>query len=507
MKITKSVVFMPVLALLLALGAAGCGGKKAADGEADAKGGPAGKTENAAQTATPVRVAQAKTQTVTRSVPVTGSISALQTVNLSPKVTARVVSVAGREGQTVRAGQVIVQQDTSDLLIQLQQTQANAQAARAKLAQAKTNANLQVTTSSVGIQDAQQQVRSAEEQLSLAKRPQRSQEVSVAQNNVAQAQANYDRAQADRKRYESLVKEGAAAQITLDQYVTQEEVARAALASSKELLNVAQTGGRSEQVQTAQTTLARAQAALRLARANTQNNAVRQDDIRNTQALVAQADAQVAAVRQQISDASIVSPVDGVIAVRQTEPGQLAAPGTSVMQIVRLQNVYFEAQVPETDIASVAPGKPVSVTVDAYPGKAFAGRVGKVYPTASTSSRTFRVRIEVPNSSGRLRPGMFAQGSVAAEQRTGVVVPKDAVVSDGENEVVYVAQSDNTARKHNVEVGIQTDTTAEIRAGLSAGSTVIVAGQNGLRDGAAITVKKNDAPEQSASAQNAPAAQ
>ena len=492
----QTALLCAALALFFAL-ASGCTKKGAEGDKAGAKGG-AGKTQAAADPATPVRVLPAKRETVTRAIPVTGSISALQTVNLSPKITARVTSVIAREGSRVRAGQIVVQQDTSDLMIQLQQVAASAQAARAKLAQARTAANLQVTTSSVGIADAQQQVRSAEEQLQLAKRPQRTQEVNVAQNNVAQAQANYERAQADRKTYESLVKEGAAAQITLDQYRTQEAVQKAALASAKEQLNIAQTGGRSEQVQTAQAALVRAQAALRLARANVQNNQVREDDIRNAQALVAQADAQVAAVRQQIMDASIVSPIDGIIAARQTEPGQLAAPGTSVLQIVRLQNVYFEAQVPETDISSVSSGKPVTVTVDAYPGQKFEGRVAKVYPTASTSSRTFRVRVEVPNTSGRLRPGLFAQGSVAAETRQGIVVPKDAVVSDGENDVVYTVEN-NVAKKHTVEVGIQTDTTAEIRSGVRDGDTVIVAGQNALRDGAKVAIKQNE-PQQSASA-------
>ena len=474
----------------------GCGGKKGDDAKT-------AKVENAADAATPVRVGQAKTETVVQRIPVTGSISALQTVNLSPKITAKVVAVAGREGTRIKAGETVVQQDTSDLQIQLQQAEANVQAAQARVASARTNVSLQAAASKSGVADAQQQVKSAEQQLELAKRPQRTQEVAVAKNTVAQAQANFDRAQADRKTYEELVKQGASAQITLDQYITQEQVQKAALDSAKQQLSIAQTGGRTEQVQTARAALLRAQSALRLARANTQQNSVRQDDVRNAEALLAQARAQSAGIQKQISDASIVSPIDGVIAARQTEPGQLATPVAPVMQLVRLQNVYFEAQVPETDILSVSAGKPVGVSVDAYPGKTFMGKVAKVYPVGSTTSRTFRVRVEVPNDSGSLRPGMFAQGSVSASSRQGVVVPKDAVVSDGENEVVYVANG-NTVQKKVVQVGIQTDTTAEIKSGVSSGDTVVVAGQTGLKDGGKITIKQNEA-QQSASAQNAPA--
>ena len=439
---------------------------------------------------TPVNVATAAFQVVQRTIPVTGSVSALQTVTLTPRLSANVTAVAGREGDTVHAGQVMVQQDTTDLQSQLQQAQANLQAARAKLTQARTQSSLQNTTSTTGVQNARAALAAAQANLALAKQPQRGEQINQSVNAVQQAQANYDKAVADRKRYEYLVGQGAAAQSTLDTYQTQEKVELAALDSAKQGLTISRTGGRAESVGNAQAIVAQARIALQQATANVQQNAVKQDDIRAAQASVAQNQAAVSFQEQQISNASIRSPIDGIIAVRSTEPGSLAAPGGSVMQIVALETVYFQAQVPETSIANVQPGKPVMVNVDAFPGRTFTGRVTDLYPTASTSSRNFNVRVAIPNSGHLLRPGMFARGSVVSLQRRGIVIPKDALVGDGTDYAVFVVQNSKTAVRKPVKVGIQTSETSEILQGLQEGDQVIVAGQDSLKNGSAVLIEK-----------------
>ncbi len=466
---------------------AGCGGKPDAAKGGDAKPGAAATVE-----AKPVRVSPASLQTVTRSIPITGSLAALQTVAITPKVTGRILQVLGREGAVVRRGEIVAQQETEDAEDQLRQAEANLQSARARLSQAQTQARLQTTQNATGVTDAQQALQGAQSQLALARRPQRLQEVAVAQNAVAQAQANFERAATDRKRYDQLVKEGAAAQITLDQYVTNEKVAKAALDTARQQLNIAQTGGRTEQVQNAETAVRRAQAQLRLARANTEQTLVRQDDIRAAQATVAQNQAAVALARQQIANAAIRSPIDGVISERLTEPGQLATPAAPVARVISLDTVYFEAQVPETAISQLRAGLPVSVNVDAYPGRSFSGKIARLNPSGNATSRTFSVRINLPNGKGLLRPGMFARGAVIAERRQGVVVSKDAIIPlDGKYQV-FVAGTDNKAALRTVTVGIETPQTTEVTTGLREGERVIIAGQDGLKDGAPISIQTGD---------------
>lgn len=503
--VSSRLVALLALAALGAFAAAGCGKKP---------GGPAGASPGGAGDAsTPVRTATAREEIVARSVPATGSVAATQSVDLAPKLSARVVFVAGREGAPVRRGQVVIQQDTVDLATQVQsaeanvrQTEASLQSALARLAQAQTQASMQSSTSTTGVRDAEQQLRSAQAQLELAQRPQRTQEVDVAENAVAQAQANYDKAASDRTRYEALVREGAAAQIQLDQYVAQEKVARAALESAKSQLDIAKTGGRTESVRQAETAVQRAEWGLRLAKSNTQQTRVREDDIRAARAAVAQAKAAVAQAkaslsqaRLQLASATVYSPIDGVISRRAAEPGQLIGPGASALTVVALETVFFEAQVPETEIAAIRPEMPVEVSVDAFAGRTFRGRVVRAYPTASVSSRAFTVRIEVPNLDGALRPGMFARGKIVVEQRRGIVIPKDALVTTEDGAfAVFVVQGEKAARR-KVLVGIQTPTATEIRDGLASGDQVIVAGQSGLRDGAAVRIASDSGEAQTAS--------
>ncbi|WP_309715346.1 efflux RND transporter periplasmic adaptor subunit, partial [Armatimonas sp.] len=423
----RNLTFAVVLSLVALTG---CAPQKAADE----------KKPDAPATATagtPVRVAAATQKDVTRTISVTGSIAATETVELGAKVSARVTFIAAREGEPVRKGQLLVQQDTADYDTQVRSSEAtiksaeaaikNAQAsiqsaqagyqnALVKLDQTRTNFKLTDSQSDAGVKDAEQQLASAKAQLEIAKKPQRTQEVSVAESGVAQAQANYERAMSDKKRYESLVREGAAAQITLDQYVNQERVAKAALDSAKSQLELATIGGRDESVRQSQTAVARAEFGLRLAKSNTQQNSVRQDDIKaaqagvsqakaalaqaqaglsSSQAQLAQARAGLSSAQQQVSNTKIFSPIDGIIAKRSTEVGQLAGPTGSLLTIIALDTVFFEAQVPETEIAQVKLGMLVDVKVDALPGRTFAGQVAKLYPTGSTSSRNFVVRIEV----------------------------------------------------------------------------------------------------------------
>jgi RND family efflux transporter MFP subunit len=142
------------------------------------------------------------------------------------------------------------------------------------------------------------------------------------------------------------------------------------------------------------------------------------------------------------------------------------------------------------------------VAVDAFPGKTFTGTVDDLFPTASTTSRVFSVRVTIPNGGQLLRPGMYARGNVVVEKRQGIVVPKDAVVSsaDASQSSVYVVENGTKAIKRPVKVGIQTRTTSEILSGLQAGDEVIVNGQDGLADGSKVQVEKTAAGAQEASA-------
>ena len=198
-----------------------------------------------------------------------------------------------------------------------------------------------------------------------------------------------------------------------------------------------------------------------------------------------------------MGDAALRSPIDGVIADRKIEPGQLAAPGASVAQIVKLETVYFEAQVSEQDVSLVRQGQPVNVRLDAYPDRVFAGKIAKIFPTGSATARTFYAAVRIANSGGVLRPGLFARGEVVVERRAGsVTVPIEAVIRDPEDEkkARLFTVENGVARERNVTLGIATPDArrVEIR-GVDPGASVVVVGQRGIKDSDRVTAELVDA--------------
>ncbi|MFM7319931.1 MAG: HlyD family secretion protein, partial [Armatimonadota bacterium] len=293
---------------------------------------------------TPVRTSRAGLGSIGREVRLTGSLAADNTIQLATRITARVLEAPFREGMAVRKGDILIRQDTIDLANQqraaeaavaqaaagVASAEAAVKVAETRLAQARTQSKIQSTSSAGTVADAEQQLRSAQAQLEIARRPQRGQEVVVAESAVAQAQANLDKAAQDRKRYAQLVADGAASRAQLDQFVNQEKVAKAALESANAQLDIARTGGREESVRSAETAVRRAEVGVQLAKSNVQLDRVREDEVRSAEATLEQsrsslrqakanlasANASLARSRQDIENAVLRSPIDGVVASR-----------------------------------------------------------------------------------------------------------------------------------------------------------------------------------------------
>src|SRR5262249_45094500 len=139
----------------------------------------------------------------------------------------------------------------------------------------------------------------------------------------------------------------------------------------------------------------------------------------------------LAIAQKALADGAIIAPVSGQVAARSAEPGQIVAPGASILRVVSLNSIYFEPSVPDREVGAIRTGQRVSVSVDAFPSRAFEGQVVRVYPAGSTRNRAFPVRIAVENPDRLLRPQMFARGRIETQrQANAVLVPRDAVRAD-----------------------------------------------------------------------------
>jgi RND family efflux transporter MFP subunit len=174
-----------------------------------------------------------------------------------------------------------------------------------------------------------------------------------------------------------------------------------------------------------------------------------------------------------ITDLTFNSPVSGYITERNALPNMYVQPETRLYTVADLSNVWVYANVFQTDLGKLKPGNPAAVTVDAYPGKTFSGRVSEVLPQVDMNTRTARVRIVLPNPGLKLMPGMYVNVSLRIPLGRRLVVPASAVLHAGLRQVVFVSRGQGDFEPRDVETAEQAGDKAIIVKGLKAGETVV----------------------------------
>ncbi|MEQ8331337.1 MAG: efflux RND transporter periplasmic adaptor subunit [Longimicrobiales bacterium] len=170
---------------------------------------------------------------------------------------------------------------------------------------------------------------------------------------------------------------------------------------------------------------------------------------------------------------TLYAPASGVVVEKNVVEGDRILPGMTVYRIADLSSVWIEAEVFEKDLGLVREGQAADVTFEAFPGRTFPGRVAYVYPTVSMQSRTGRVRLELANPGGELRPGMYARVRLDAPAAPEtLVVPRSAVLSTGRRTLVFMAAPDGTLVPQEVVTGRAADDLIEILEGVDAGARV-----------------------------------
>lgn len=184
------------------------------------------------------------------------------------------------------------------------------------------------------------------------------------------------------------------------------------------------------------------------------------------------------------------SPVDGVITARNYDRGDLYSVGAPIYVVEQIRPVKLYVGISEVEYTKIRKNDSVTISVDAYPGKVFHGRVNRIYPTIDPATRTFRVEIIVDNNYRTLRPGMFARVKVLFGVNRNPVIPDIAVVKQtGSGErFVYVLGEDGTVSYVPVVLGRRMDAEYEVLEGLSAGDRIVTKGQVRLKDGIKVTV-------------------
>ena len=169
---------------------------------------------------------------------------------------------------------------------------------------------------------------------------------------------------------------------------------------------------------------------------------------------------------------TFVSPASGVIIEKAVVEGMRITAGQRLFRLADLSSVWVEADVYERDLASVRVGQAATVTLDAYPGEEFHGRVSYLYPSIAEQTRTLKVRLQFENSRERLKPGMYAHVTIAGPSTAALVVPADAVVDSGTQQIVFVTSGNGYFDPRPVKTGRRLADAVEIVDGLEEGETV-----------------------------------
>jgi len=422
--------------LTLSLLTASCG-RSGSKAEGTSPGKPAKKEVSVVA----VTTAKALAREVPSYIQSTGSLVADETSDVATEVSGQVISTPVNVGAFVRQGAVIARLNDRDARLRLQQAQAGLRQALAGVRQAEVRLGL----TPGGNFDA-----------SIIP------EVRAAGATYDQALAQLRLAEANEKRYRDLVVTGDVAQSVYDQFRTTRDTARAQVNNARQQLD----------------------AAINVAR---QSN----EAIRTAEAQAASARSQVSIAQKAVSDTAIVAPYAGYISNRPIAKGEYVTPSSVIATILRTNPIKLNLLVPEAEAPHITPGMGVSLEVDAYKDRKFAGQVVAVNPAIDPVSRSATIEVSVQNGDNALRSGMFATAQIVRKAGgTAVFVPRSAIFSDQNTQSyrVFVIEGD-TAKLRVVQLGTDEGDSVQILAGVNADELLATSNLEQLYEGARVKLQ------------------
>jgi len=369
-----------------------------------------------------VTTAPAITRDLPRFFEATGSLAGDQQTEVASSIAGKVVAVGVDLGSYVKRGQMIVRLDDVDSKLRVAQAQAQVEQAKAALRQAEEK---------VGLRPGQ------------AFDPNRIPE-------VANARVALELAEKNLRRSEKLIESGDVSRSSYDQQKAQRDQLK-------------------EQYESALSLARQNYAAVMTARAN-----------------VANAGTLLGLARRALSYALVFSPIDGYVAERNADLGEYVSPTSKVATVVRINPLRIRIDIPEQAIPEVSVGQSVSVTTSAWPDKNFSGRIARISPNVTASSRTLSVEADIENNGGALKPGQFATVRILqSRSQPAVLIPARAVRTESGVSRVFVIK-DGRAEQRLVQLGQSESDLVEVKSGVAAGEQVATSNIDQVSDGMAV---------------------
>ena len=445
------------------------------------------KTSDAlADTRTVIEVKPVEVGTMVDQVALTGQVVTESDSQVGAKNSGRIVALYVKDGEFVRAGQVIARQESGDQQVRVRQAMAAVQSARSQLLSAEAEVKQGPKKSTATVESSKQKVRAAQAALDKLRAGARTEERAQARAAVDAARSNRDTAKREMERNDELLRQGAISKAEAERTQNAYEAALNQYAQALENERMMSNGARKEDIAAAEATLRQAQETLKGDLA--QKGLDVQYDFKVSQAKSNYDSAldNLTLARGSVEDSVIRSPFSGQVSGKPLQVGTYIGPGTAVVRLIGGTGVTFEADVPENLLSQVQVGNGASVKFASL-DQEFAGKIVSINPQGSAVGRVFKAKIGLDGDTKSLRAGMFGKVSIATEKHDAVpIIPVSAIVKrDGKN-YAFIRRG-SKAKLVEIQVVLTQKELAEVK-GLESGDLLIVKGQDKLVDNSKIKV-------------------
>ena len=351
-----------------------------------------------------------------------GTIEATD-VDVSFQMAGRVTEVLAVEGQPVKAGDVVARLFAEELMQRVNQMRASLDAATSQIRQQEIVVQQRRETVEGQIEQARGQSQAARATADRVREGLRPEEIRVAEAELAQAEAQLAQAQVDFDRASALAKEGVIPKQRLDAAESALRTAQSVRAAASQRLALAKEGSRRQDIAEAEARVESAQASLNVATSARKDVEIQRAALNAARAREKELSAQLEAAKTQLSYTEIRSPLTGVVLTKNVEAGEFVNPGTPVVTIANIDDLWMNIYIPETQTGLVKLGQEVRVTADSFPGEHFKGKITFVSAESEFTPKTiltkeeriklvYRTKVSLENTQQRLKPGMPADAEI-----------------------------------------------------------------------------------------------
>ncbi|EHS55568.1 efflux transporter rnd family, mfp subunit [Paenibacillus sp. Aloe-11] len=425
-----------------------------------------------AKSGQPVQIQKVTMKPLGNEFNLAGTLQASHEATVSFEADGRILNTMVEVGDSVQKGSILAKLDTSAYQLQLDRARATMEKAKAGVSQADAS----VQSAQAGIRNAQSQVDAAQSKLQELNNGAKKQEIVKAQNAVDAAASSYNKKKADAARSQSLFQAGGVSLTENENAQLELTNAHKNLVDAQEQLSLLLAGASQEE-------RAQASAGVDQARAGLESSiATRQQGLASKAQAQATYEDAVAAYEQSslsLKKATLTSPITGVVIEKKVADGQLGSSGSEAFTVGNISTLKVLLPVPDSEILSWKKDQKVNVSL--Y-NEIRTGTVTQIYPSTNSKTGSINVEVSIPNPELNWKPGQVISAAKSVSQTNALLVPVEAVISNGDAPYVFKAVNDK-AVKTPIKVGKVTNNQFEVVSGLQAGDLIVTQGAGTLFNG------------------------